>query len=216
MKIGILGSGTVGTTLGGKLTAVGHEVRIGSRTADNEKAAEWVKQAGERASQGTFADAASFGEVVFNCTLGAASLEALQAAGADALRGKILLDTSNPLDFSKGMPPSLFTGNTDSLGEQIQRAFPETKVVKTLNTVSAHIMIEPARVGGGEHDMFLCGNDPTAKARVTSLLREWFGWKHVVDLGDISTARGTESYLALWVRMWGAVGSPDFNIHIVR
>src|SRR5437773_1923726 len=140
MKIGVLGTGMVGVAIGNKLVSLGHEVKMGSRSATNEKAAAWVKGAGAKASQGTFADAAGFGELIFNCTSGHGSLEALKAAGAQSLKGKILIDISNPLDFSKGMPPTLFAGNTDSLGELAQAALPETKVVKTLNTVTASIM----------------------------------------------------------------------------
>ncbi len=215
MKIAVLGTGMVGETIGGKLVALGHEVKMGSRSATNEKAAAWVKKAGAKASQGTFADAAAFGELLFNCTSGSGSLEALSAAGKENLKGKVLLDLSNPLDFSKGMPPTLFVSNTDSLGEQIQRAFPELKVVKTLNTISANVMVDPARVPG-EHAVFVSGNDAEAKAQVKRLLTEWLGWKQIIDLGDITTSRGTESYLPLWLRLWGAVGTPDFNIQIVK
>ncbi len=136
MKIGVLGTGMVGEAIGTKLIQLGHEVKMGSRTANNEKAAAWVKQNGEKATQGTFADAAAFGEMLFNCTSGGASLEALKMAGAENLNGKVLIDIANPLDFSRGMPPSLLVCNTDSLGEQIQRAFPEAKVVKSLNTMN--------------------------------------------------------------------------------
>jgi predicted dinucleotide-binding enzyme len=215
MKIAILGTGVVGETIGNKLVELGHEVRMGSRTANNEKAAAWVKKAGVRGSQGTFAEAAAFGEVVFNATLGMASLEALAAAGRESLKGKVLVDISNPLDFSKGMPPTLSVCNNDSLGEQIQRAFPETRVVKALNTINCHVMVDPARIPG-EHDTFVSGNDADAKRQVAQILTEWFGWKRVIDLGDITTARGTESYLLLWVRLWGALGTPDFNLHLVR
>jgi hypothetical protein len=215
MKIAVLGTGMVGETIGGKLVALGHEVKMGSRSATNEKAAAWVKKAGAKASQGTFADAAAFGELLFNCTSGSGSLEALSAAGKENLKGKVLLDLSNPLDFSKGMPPTLFVSNTDSLGEQIQRAFPELKVVKTLNTISANVMVDPARIPG-EHAVFVSGNDAEAKAQVKRLLTEWLGWKQIIDLGDITTSRGTESYLPLWLRLWGAVGTPDFNIQIVK
>jgi predicted dinucleotide-binding enzyme len=206
----------VGATIGNKLAALGHEVRMGSRTANNEKAAAWVKGAGAKASQGTFGDAAGFGELIFNATSGVGSLEALKAAGAHNLKGKILIDISNPLDFSKGMPPTLFSGNTDSLGEQAQAALPDTKVVKTLNTVSAPIMVEPGKIGGGDHQMFICGNDAAAKASVSEFLKAQFGWKNILDLGDISQSRGTESYLPLWIRMFGALKTPEFNIKIVR
>lgn len=215
MKIGIFGTGMVGTTIANKLIALGHQVKLGAREANNEKAASWAQKAGVGASHGTFADAAAFGELVFNCTLGSAALDVVRAAGADNLADKILIDISNPLDFSHGMPPSLFSGNTDSLGEAIQRELPRTKVVKALNTINCDVMVDPARLPG-EHDVFVSGNDPEAKAKVSEILRGWFGWKHVIDLGDISTARGTESYLPLWVRLWGALGSPNFNIHIVR
>ncbi|MGC8785631.1 MAG: NADPH-dependent F420 reductase, partial [Armatimonadota bacterium] len=153
MNIGILGTGMVGQAIGAKLVELGHEVRMGSRTADNEKAAQWVAAHGPRASQGTFADAAKFGELLFNCTAGVASLQALEMAGAANLKGKILVDVANPLDFSRGMPPSLAVCNTDSLGEQIQLAFPEARVVKTLNTVNCNVMVNPALVRGAP-DMF--------------------------------------------------------------
>jgi predicted dinucleotide-binding enzyme len=216
MKIGILGTGIVGQTIGSKLCALGHDVRLGSRQANGDKAVAWVKAAGAKASQGTHADAAAFGELVFNCTQGAGSLEALRAAGAGPLAGKILVDVANPLDFSKGMPPSLWVSNTDSLGEQIQRAFPDVKVVKTLNTITAEVMVDPARVAGGDHDVFVSGNDAGAKKRVETILREWFGWRRVIDLGDITTARGTEAYLLLWIRLWGALGTAAFNVKLAR
>jgi predicted dinucleotide-binding enzyme len=215
MKIGVLGSGTVGSTIAGKLVSRGHEVKMGSRSATNEKAAAWVASAGKGASQGTFADAAGFGEIVFNCTAGAGSLDALKAAGAQNLRGKILVDVANPLDFSHGMPPTLFVSNDDSLAERIQAAFPETKVVKALNTVNASVMVNPGRVPG-ETDIFVSGNDAGAKAQVTRILKDEFGWKSVIDLGDIMGARGTESYLHLWLRLWGALKTADFNVKVVR
>ncbi len=216
MKIGVFGTGTVGATIGSKLVALGHEVKMGSRTANNEKAVAWAKGAGQKASQGTFADAAGFGELIFNCTQGAGAEDALKAAGADNLKGKIVIDISNPLDFSKGMPPTLFAGNTDSLGERLQAAFPEAKIVKTLNTVTAELMVNPGKVNGGDHDMFVSGNDAAAKAQVGEFLKTQFGWKNVHDLGDITTARGTESYLPLWIRLWGTLKTPEFNIKIVR
>jgi hypothetical protein len=215
MKIGVLGTGMVGTTLASKLVSLGHEVRLGAREAGNEKGRAWVTSAGERASFGIFADAAAFGEIVFSCTLGAAAVDALRAAKKENLRGKVIIDVSNPLDFSKGMPPTLFTGGGgDSLGEQIQRAFPEASVVKALNTVNAAVMVDPARVGG-ESDIFICGNDPSAKAKVTELLRA-FGWTRIHDIGDITGARATESYLLLWLRLMGALKTADFNVRIVK
>jgi hypothetical protein len=204
----------VGNAIATKLVTLGHEVKMGSRTAGKDKAAAWAKANGAKASEGTFADAAAFGELAFNCTLGAGALEAVQAGKKD-LAGKILVDVSNPLDFSKGMPPSLLVCNTDSLGEQIQRALPDTKVVKSLNTVNCNLMVDASLVKG-EHDMFVCGNDAGAKGKVTEILKGWFGWKNVVDVGDITAARATEAYLLFWVRLYGALQSPNFNIHVAR
>jgi predicted dinucleotide-binding enzyme len=217
MNIGVLGTGMVGQAIAGKLTSIGHSVKMGSRSGSNEKADEWVKSSGANASQGTFAEAAAFGEIIFNCTKGEVSLEVLKMAGADNLKGKILIDISNPLDFSKGMPPTLLVCNDNSLGEQIQQAFPDTHVVKTLNTLTAPIMVNPGLVNGGDHDLFLSGNDKEAKQKASQLLQS-FGWKieHLIDLGDISTARGTEQLLPIWIRLWGALGSPMFQFKIVR
>lgn len=215
MKIAVLGTGMVGETIASKLVQLGHEVMMGSRTANNEKAAAWVKKAGKGASQGTFADATNFGEIAFNCVAGVASVEALKSAAA-GLKGKILLELANPLDFSKGMPPRVLVGPDDSLGEQIQRALPDTKVVKTLNTVNCMIMVDANRVANGDHTMFMAGNDAAAKGRVNEILKGWFGWKHVLDLGDISASRGLEAYLALWLRMWGALQVGDFSIKVVK
>lgn len=216
MKIAILGTGAVGKAVGTRLASLGHEVMMGSRTADNAKAAEWVAATGKNASQGTFADAAAFGEIIFNCTKGEASIEALRLAGEKNLAGKILADISNPLDFSKGMPPTLFICNGDSLGEKIQREFPQVKVVKTLNTMNCSLMVNPALIAG-DHSVFVCGNDADAKASVKKLLAS-FGWaeKNMYDLGDITNARGTEQLLPVWIRLYGSLGSPMFNFNIVR
>ncbi len=215
MKIGVLGTGMVGKAISTKLVQLGHSVKMGSRTSNNEKAAEWVKASGANALQGTFADASAFGEMLFNCTSGMVSLEVLKLAGVNNLNGKILIDISNPLDFSKGMPPSLSVCNTDSLGEQIQRAFPAVKVVKTLNTVNCNVMVNPSLVPGS-HDIFVSGNDAAAKSKATEILKNWFGWKSVIDLGDISTARGSEMLLPIWVRLMGVLQTPNFNFKIVR
>jgi predicted dinucleotide-binding enzyme len=212
MRIGVLGTGMVGTTIATKLVGLVHEVMLGSRTPDNEKAVAWAEEVG--ATNGTFADAAAFGELVFNCTAGVGALDALEAAGADNLAGKTLVDVSNPLDFSQGMPPTLAVCNTDSLGEQIQRAYADTNVVKALNTMNCLVMVEPSLVPGS-HDVFLCGNDADAKAQVSELL-ESFGWPAgaILDLGDISAARGMEMILPLWLRIYGALGSGNFNYHV--
>lgn len=215
MKIGVLGTGMVGITIATKLLQLGHEVKMGSRTADNPKGKDWLKGGGEKGSLGTFADSASFGELLFNCTHGMASLDVLKQAGAANLKGKILVDVANALDFSKGMPPSLAVCNTDSLGEQIQRAFPHVRVVKALNTVNCSLMVNPSLVKG-EHDIFICGDDAGAKTMVTDILKNWFGWKSVIDVGDITAARATEMLLPIWVRLMGLYKSPNFNFKIVR
>jgi predicted dinucleotide-binding enzyme len=216
VRIGVLGTGTVGHTLATKLVELGHDVRMGARDVANEKARDWAASAGEGASQGTFADAAGHGEVVFNCTAGAVSLDALELAGDDALRGKVLVDVANALDSSRGMPLTLTVCNTDSLAEQIQRRFPDARVVKSLNTVNASVMVDPSRVPG-EHDIFVCGNDDDAKAQVKQLL-ESFGWPRdrIVDLGGIEGARATEMYLPLWIRLWQTFGTPHVNVHVAR
>jgi 8-hydroxy-5-deazaflavin:NADPH oxidoreductase len=214
MRIGVLGTGSVGRRIAGKLVELGHEVTMGSRSTDNEALREWVGSAGAGASGGTFAEAAAAGELLFNCTAGDASLDVLAAAGAENLTGKVLVDVSNPLDFSKGMPPTLSICNDDSLGERIQAAFPGAKVVKSLNTVNNQLMTEPGRLPGA-HNVFVCGEDEEAKETVSGLLAE-FGWPReaIVDLGGIEAARGTEMYLPLWLRLMGALGTADFNIQV--
>ena len=216
MRFGVLGTGMVGQAIGGKLVSLGHEVSMGSRQAGNEKAVAWAAEAGDGAGEGTFADAAGFGEVLVNATAGTASLEALEAAGAENLAGKVLIDVSNPLDFSQGMPPVLSVCNDDSVAERIQRAFPDARVVKALNTINADVMVAPGDLGGST-TVFVCGNDEGAKAQVVELLRS-FGWGegNVLDLGDVTAARGTEMYLPLWLRMYGALGTGQFNISVVR
>lgn len=216
MKVGVLGTGAVGRTLGGRLVSLGHEVVMGSRTADNVDAAAWSQEAGELADHGTFSDAAGFGELLFNCTAGAVSLHAIGSIDRAHLAGKVLVDVANPLDFSQGFPPSLVVSNSDSLGEQIQRTYPALRVVKALNTMNAQIMVDPTRLGG-VHNVFVSGNDTEAKDIVAGLLRE-FGWLEtwIIDLGDITAARGMEMFLPLWLRLYGALGSGEFNIGIQR
>ncbi|MBV8822181.1 MAG: NAD(P)-binding domain-containing protein [Ktedonobacteraceae bacterium] len=215
MQFGVFGTGMVGQALASKLVSLGDRVMIGARNRGNEKAVTWTKAMGSLASQGSFADAARFGEMVLNATSGTVSLEVLNSAGAENLNGKILIDVSNPLDFSAGMPPTLTICNTESLGEQIQSAFPHIRVVKALNTMNAEVMVNPSLVPGA-HNVFICGNDAQAKTQVASLL-ERFGWPSgsILDLGDISSARGTEMYVPLWLRLWGVVGTSHFNIKVV-
>jgi hypothetical protein len=217
MNIAILGTGMVGNALGTKLVRSGRHVMMGSRSSANEKAAQWVKAAGRGASQGTFAEAARFGEIVFDCTAGATSLEALALAGRENLRGKVLIHVANPLDFSRGMPATLTVCNTDSLGEQVQKAFPEAKVVKALNTVNCDVMADPGLVPG-DHQIFICGNDAQAKARTVELLGDALGWKkhNIVDLGDISAARATEMVMPIWLRLYARLGHAYFNFRLVE
>ena len=205
MKIAILGTGMVGNALGTKLVQVGHEVTMGSRSANNEAAKKWAASLGERAHTATFRAAAAFGELVISCTGSMHSMEALESVGAEPLRNKILIDVSNPLQQDTDGSTILGFCNTDSLGERIQKAFPATRVV-------------PTRVPG-DHNLFICGNDAAAKKEVTKYLSEWFGWKaeNIIDLGDITFSRGTEMMMPLWLRLFqGVIGHPHFNYHIVR
>jgi predicted dinucleotide-binding enzyme len=206
----------VGQAIATKLVELGHEVMMGSRSPGNEKAGQWAAAAGDRATAGTFADAAAHGEIVFNCTAGVSSVDALESVGAGNLDGKVLIDVAVPLDFSQGLPPTLAVCNTDSLGEQIQRRFPAARVVKALNTMNCEVMVNPSRVPGS-HAVFVCGNDDSAKHEVRSLLAS-FGWPEdsVLDLGDISAARGTEMFVALWLRIYGSLGTGRFNLGVAR
>ena len=229
MKVAVIGTGSVGQTIASKLISLGHEVLMGTRNvaeklANQEKdhygnppLAEWLKL-NQQIKLATFSDAAAFGELVINATKGSDSVSALKMAGSDNLSGKILIDIANPLDFSKGMPPSLIPelSNTNSLGEEIQKIFSKTLVVKTLNTMWAGLMVNPSLVNHGDHSNFICGNDMEAKMKVKSLLNE-FGWKNenILDLGEISSARGTEAVLPIWLRIMGTKQSVAFNFKIV-
>jgi predicted dinucleotide-binding enzyme len=216
MRIAVLGTGMVGGTIATKLVQIGHQVIMGSRNANSDAGQEWLRSVGGKAQIGTFTDAAGFGEVVFDCTNGANSLAALQLAGAKNLTGKVLIHVGNPLDFSKGMPATLTVCNTDSLGEQVQREFPEALVVKALNTVNCELMVNPSIVPG-DHNLFICGNNAAAKAKVSGWLSEWFGWKktNIVDLGDITGARGMEMWMPFWLRLYGTIGHPHFNLRLM-
>lgn len=214
MQIGILGSGITAQTIGSKLVQLGHEVMLGSREEANPGSVAWAKEEeSPHAIYGTFMNAAKFGEILFNCTLGSASLDALEQAGAENIKGKVLIDTSNPLDRATDMW-TLTVSNTDSLGEQIQRAFPEARVIKTLNTVNANVMVDPAKLLERTH-VFVSGNDIEAKAIVVRILRDWFGWKDIIDLGGIETSRSVEMYVLLWHSLRNAISSQRFNIKVV-
>ena len=228
MDIGIIGSAQVAQTLAAKLLELGHSVMVSSRdTAQAKDRGDWgaipsaadfaaaQRELGRTAAAGGFADAATHGEVVINATAGGHSLDALAAGGSANLAGKILIDVANPLDFSGGMPPSLLYCNTDSLGERIQAAFPDARVVKSLNTVNAHVMVDPHQLSEPTA-IFVAGNDQEAKDWVHhELLERWFGWEQVLDLGDIGAARGLEMWMPLWLRLWGAAGTGAFNIRLV-
>ena len=220
LEIGVVGTGSVGRTLSGAIAALGNDVVMGTRHVAslerrNDEFIQW-REHNPAVRVGTFADAAAHGSVVFNATSGAHSLAALDLAGGANLAHKILVDAANPLDFSKGMPPSLTTVNTDSLGEQIQRALPDTAVVKVLNTVTADLMVAPHLVADGDSDLFMCGDDNESKVTISTLLADWFGWRSIIDLGAITAARAMEMYLPLWVGLMAVQRTPLFNIKVVR
>ncbi len=215
MRIGVLGTGMVGDAIGTRLVELGHDVVMGSRTANNEKAVAWAAPLGERATAGTFADAAAHGELLVNATAGSVSLAALSAAGADNLTGKVLVEVANAI-AEYGPPLRLDPCGDDSLAEQIQRTFPGARVVKALNTMNCNVMVRPQSVPG-DHDVFMAGEDPAAKDAVRALLRE-MGWadSSIRDLGGIVAARGMEMYLVLWISLRMELGHGAFNIRVVE
>jgi len=215
MRIGVLGTGMVGDAIGTRLVELGHDVVMGSRTVNNEKAVAWAAPLGERATPGTFADAAAHGELLVNATAGAVSLAALAAAGADNLTGKVLVDVANAI-AEYGPPLRLDPCGDDSLAEQIQRTFPGARVVKALNTMNCNVMVRPQSVPG-DHDVFMAGEDPAAKDAVRALLHE-MGWADgsIRDLGGIVAARGMEMYLVLWIALRMELGHGAFNIRVVE
>lgn len=224
MKIAMIGGGMVGQILGAKLIANGHEVVIGVRKPDAETSSkprnyaetlgDWAEKTGGKVA--AFADAAAAGEIVFNATSGLVSLDALTAAGAKNLAGKVLVDVSNPLDFSEGMPPFLPAALSErtSVGAEIQKAFPEALVVKAFNTISAPVMVDPSQIPGVQ--LLIAGNSAEAKAKVTALAKDEFAWQEVVDLGDISAARGTEHLMPLWLTLYVQANSPLVALKIIR
>jgi 8-hydroxy-5-deazaflavin:NADPH oxidoreductase len=222
MKVAIIGSGIVGQTLGKKLVELGHDVILGTRDPNKLDEAkgwagslsDWLTAVGNKATVATFAAAAAQGEIVINASHGMASLAILETVGAENLQGKILIDVANELDFSQGMPPKSLAADTTSLGEKIQAAFPNTKVVKTLNTMSCAVMVNPKQLADGNHTVFVSGNDADAKAKVTELLQS-FGWTDIFDLGDITSARGTEMMMPIWLRAFGKLGNVPYNFKIV-
>jgi predicted dinucleotide-binding enzyme len=225
VKIGVLGTGPVGRALSSKFITLGHDVMMGTRdVADLLKRNDpllpgrqpfrsWFEQ-NVQVRLGTFAEAAAFAEILFNATDGSGSVAALAQAGEENIGNKILIDVANPLDYSQ-RPPVLAIANTDSLGERVQRLLPNARVVKTLNTTNVLIMVNPGLVPG-DHDVFIGGNDAGAKAQVTDILVDWFGWKNVIDLGDITSARATEMLYLMWLRVHVTLGTPVFNFHVEK
>jgi 8-hydroxy-5-deazaflavin:NADPH oxidoreductase len=215
-KIGVLGTGIVGKTIANKLLQLGYEVKMGSRTSNNEKALNWLNTAGPNAQIGTFEEVTIQSDILFNCTKGEFAEEAIRLAGIENLKSKIIIDLSNPLDFSKGMPPTLIPqyANSWSMGEAIQELCPETFVVKTLNMVNCEVMVNAA-LAGDNASMFICGNDAESKLIVSKLLEE-FGWNDIIDLGDIGASRGMEMLLPIWLRLWKATGTGHLAFKIVR
>jgi predicted dinucleotide-binding enzyme len=223
MKIGIIGSGAVAQTLGAKLVEVGNDVVIGTRDPaklDEKKnmagsLREWLAKTGNQGKVGTFQQAAAHGELLISAIHGQNTIDALKLAAADRIGNKVLIDTGNELDFSKGMPPRCLANQDNSLAEKIQAAFPNLRVVKSLNTMGAPVMVNPRALNGGDHTVFVSGDDAGAKAAASELLRS-FGWTDILDLGNLSTARGPEMYLAMWIPLWGATGTPMVNIKVAR
>jgi predicted dinucleotide-binding enzyme len=225
MNIAVLGTGMVGQAIAARLDGLGHSVTVGTRDPQatlartepdgmgNPPFSAWqAEHSGVGLAR--FSDAAAGADLVVNASSGTVALEVLGLAGAENLAGKVLVDISNPLDFSAGFPPSLFVKDTDSMAETIQRAFPEARVVKTLNTLTASLMVDPKALGQSS-SVFVSGDDAEAKATVVALL-ESFGHDDVIDLGGLETARGPEMLLPVWLRLMGALGTAQFNFKIVR
>ncbi|SCG54227.1 NADPH-dependent F420 reductase [Micromonospora inositola] len=217
MRIAVLGTGMVGRAIAGRAAELGHQVTVGTRDVATTRAGDWTEWATAHPAVGLagYADATADAALVVNATSGDGALPALTAAGEANLAGKVLLDIANPLDFGKGFPPTLSVVNDDSLGERIQRAFPRARVVKALNTLTADLMTHPRQLADGDHSVFVSGDDAEAKRIVTELLAS-FGHTDVIDLGDITTARGTEMLLPIWLRLYGTLGTAIFNVNVVR
>lgn len=220
IKIAVLGTGIVGRTIAEKLDQLGHDVTIGTRDVqktmqENEAYAAWASSHSNVHTM-PFVEGAANADLLFNCIGGMVTMDALNGIGEKTLGNKVLVDLSNPLDFSNGMPPSLGVVNTDSIGEQIQRGFPNLKVVKSLNTMNTALMVNPGMLKG-DHNVFVCGNDEASKNTTLDLLKS-FGWREdlIIDLGDITNSRGTEMILPIWLRLWGALGTAEFNFHIQK
>jgi len=226
MKIAVLGTGMVGQAHAGKLASLGHQVFMGTNDPAKTRARTKIDQmsrpgiglwldANPEVKLTKFATAAQQGDLIINATSGQVSLEILSGLKKH-LAGKTLIDISNPLDFSKGFPPFLSVSNTNSLGEQIQKALPELKVIKAFNTMNAVVQTNPLRTAEGDHHLFVAGDDKPAKDTVISFAKQQYGWKNIIDLGDIKSARGMEMILPIWLEIRNSLNSPDFNFKIAR
>lgn len=226
MRIAVLGTGTVGRSLASRLAYKDHEVTLGTRDIEvttgrttpdpsgNPPLSEWLAiQRGVRVA--TVTAATERADLVINAVSGESVIAALELAGDENLAFKVLLDVSNGLNFSEGFPPKLLVANTDSLGEQIERAFPDARVVKSMNTMNASLMLSPMQVAGGDHTVFVAGDDKGAKATVKELL-ESFGWNDIIDLGGISASRGAEMLLPAWLLLSQALETTQFQFKIAR
>ena len=220
MKVGVLETGVVGESIASALVADENYVMMGSRAANNDKSKTWSKNAGRYASTGTFTDAAIFGDIIFVCLSGEYALDVVKHLGGDITRNKIIVDVTNPLDFTKGMPPRILEnlGNSNSLGEEIQRLLPHAYVVKTLNTVNYKLMVDAHLVNDADHNLFVCGNNVDAKNKVMHLLVDNFHWRSdsVIDLGGIEMSRCVEAIVPFWVAVYQKLGTPLFNFKIVQ
>jgi predicted dinucleotide-binding enzyme len=223
MKVGIIGSGVVAQTLGAKLVELGHDVVLGTRDPkklDEKKNMagtlnEWLASVKNKAKIVTFKEAAAHGEILINATHGQASVDALKMAEADKVGPKVLIETANELDFSKGMPPRALSSQDRSVAINIQKAFPNLKVVKSLNTIGANLMVNPKALKGGEHTMFMSGNDKDAKVKVSEILKS-FGWTDIMDLGPIEMAHGQEMLMAMWVALYSSLQNGMIGIKVQR
>jgi predicted dinucleotide-binding enzyme len=212
MNVGILGTGTVGKALAKGFAAKGYDVKIGSRGATKPELTEWLKDFNGKVSVGTFSDAAKYGDILLLCSLGQVAEDVIKASGETNFDDKLLIDVTNPLDFSKGSPPGLLFGMTDSLGERVQKMLPKAKVVKCFNTVPSSQMFNPKFK---DAEILICGNDAASKEQTTKILKE-FGWKGSIDIGGIENSRWLEAFVPLWVRAGMALNTWDHVFSVLR
>jgi 8-hydroxy-5-deazaflavin:NADPH oxidoreductase len=213
MRVGVLGTGEVARRLAAGFRSRGHDVMIGSRDPDKPELREWLSGDGAGVEAGTFAQAAAYGELLVLAVLGNAAEDAIAQAGPENFAGKVVIDVMNPLDFSGGFPPKLSISGEDSLGERVQRALPEAKVVKAFNTIGSPYFVDPS-FSEGRPTMLIAGDDEEAKRIVTDVLAD-FGWTHTVDIGGIAGSRELEAICILWVKIGGARGAWDHGFSLL-